>query len=800
MKIKFAVTAALLSIETLWGTPAVAKVLTPREALDRVMADATLSRHVRRPSAALEPKVVFTQEDATRQPALYLINFGEADGTYMLLSADDQVPALLGYGDRGADSEGAINPELRYWMEEYARQIEWTRNHPALDKRPRIKAKSDFSPIEPLLKTKWNQNEPYNDLCPEYEGEPCVTGCVATAASQIMKYHEWPKTGVGSYTYDTWSLGYHLTCDFSQTVFDWNSMTDTYDATSTPEQKKAVATLMYAVGVGAQMDYSPYGSGATDLDLGRALMKYFRYKPGLSRAAREYVGVYEWDQIVYEELRDYGPVYYSGQSNGSGHAFVCDGYSSDGYFHINWGWGGLSDGYFLLTVLDPNSQGIGGSTSGYNFNQTILTSLQPDRDGSPSEALPFLTCDGFYFDKYETNTGAYFPMYGAWRNYSMSTLAGTFYIKAVNAATGETIYIPASDVDDFTGYYSYVWVYMPDRLPEGHYAVSPCFRLEDGTEVDIRILQGAPRVTTMTVEGNSISFNYVEESIPEVTDLRQLSDLYASTKFKLGFSVANDSESDIVGSVRVAFFSKKAVEEETYDVLALGDSFPLYMTPGEHLDVDNYISDWWMSQGSRIFPGDYYMAITDYDRGYIVSDFVPVTVNDKQLPATVTVSDFRMLGNPSTADRHNLRFAADVKCEDGYFANNLRLVIFPAFPPEGGVVYSICDYNSEVLFLSKGQGATVNFDIDFSAGEEGKDYFAMIYLGYQSAVDTRINFTLNYESGVDATAVEASEEVSVEFFTLGGLRVSQDNLAPGIYIVRTTLGDGTVTTRKVAVR
>lgn len=187
-----------------------------------------------------------------------------------------------------------------------------------------------------------------------------MTGCVATAMAQVINYHKYPEKGIGSNSYTTTTSGLSVSFNFGATTFDWDNMADIYSLSSTAEQKTAVATLMKACGVSVNMDYGTGASGAMSAFVPAALVNYFGYDKATAYRERIWFSGQEWEDLVYNELATVGPVYYGGTTaRNEGHAFVCDGYRADGFFHINWGWGGQSNGYFRLSALDPSSHGIG---------------------------------------------------------------------------------------------------------------------------------------------------------------------------------------------------------------------------------------------------------------------------------------------------------------------------------------------------------------------------------------------------------------------------------------------------------
>ncbi|MDE6378168.1 MAG: C10 family peptidase, partial [Duncaniella sp.] len=374
----------LLSLALLIPASALhARQLTPAQALDRAFSESGVAPS--RASSADYSLSYTAKAPGSTTPGVYV--FTRPGGGFIMVSADDAAESLLGYSDTSTFSPEAISPSMAYWMESYASQVEWAAAHPSTPSRAAA-TRPSRAPIAPLLTTTWNQNSPYNDLAPEVSGSSqsngrAPTGCVATSTSQVMNYHKWPAKGTGSNSYE-WTLGgtkQTISMDFSTVTFDWNDMLNSYAGSYTEAQGNAVATLMKAVGVAVKMQYGPNDSGATSEAAWEALYTYFGYSKSATFSQRGWYGLYDWEDLIYISLKNDGPAILGGQSGTGGHSFVCDGYSTDGFFHINWGWGGTSNGYFLLTALNPSSQGIGGSEGGYNFNQDVITGIRPAKDG-----------------------------------------------------------------------------------------------------------------------------------------------------------------------------------------------------------------------------------------------------------------------------------------------------------------------------------------------------------------------------------------------------------------------------------
>ena len=340
----------------------------------------------------------------------YVFNVGEQQG-FVIVSGDDRTPDILGYADSGSFSDQDMPDNMRAWLQGYEDQMRWMDEHPDLQKASR-KANSTRSSINPLITTMWDQGKPYDRETPiarykrvtdQYgnyvrtDTTFCVTGCVATAMAQIMYYHHWPvdpTTSIPGYSdsgYD--SEGSTLPSpsnDLPSTTFDWTKMRDTYtSANFAPE----LAKLMRYCGQAVQMHYSPGESGASTPNVISALKEYFNYDNTASYISRENYTAAQWADIIYAELQEERPVLYSGSSSGGGHAFIVDGYSEDEYYHINWGWSGRHNGYFLLSVLNPyanNESGASSSKDGYSFSQGAGIGIQQQKDTPLPD--PVLSC------------------------------------------------------------------------------------------------------------------------------------------------------------------------------------------------------------------------------------------------------------------------------------------------------------------------------------------------------------------------------------------------------------------------
>lgn len=360
---------------------ALGKPISPEMALERMYACKAVNVQAAEEGRWKSLYTVYEGEN----PTIYV--FSGSDGN-LVLSADDEVAPLLGYGIKIGEG-GDFALAFKSWLNTISDEIAYVRQGKAEARFSRTRA-GDFSPIAPLCKTTWSQDEPYYNSCPisKESEDHCYTGCVATAMAQVMKYHKWPEVGEGSISYKWISNNSTLHFNFSENSFDWSNMLDSYADEYTDAEADAVAFLMKSCGYSVEMNYSTSGSGALSQRIAPALGNNFKYdKSKIRYVMRDYCSEDEWETMIYNSLKNYGPVILDGQSNDGGHSFVCDGYDGDGYFHINWGWGGVSDGYFLLSALDPFDQGIGGSgdNSGFNFMQDAIINITPAKGENSSD-------------------------------------------------------------------------------------------------------------------------------------------------------------------------------------------------------------------------------------------------------------------------------------------------------------------------------------------------------------------------------------------------------------------------------
>ncbi len=313
---------------------------------------------------------------------------------FVIVSADDCVQPILGYSTN-SDVPQILPDHIRSFLNEYEDEITFHKNQktPATEEIKQLwqsLLKGTFVPqratkVDPLLTTTWDQYPLYNRLCPtDTSGRHAIAGCVAIATAQVMKYWNWPVTGIGTHGYVDYSFGYQF-ADFGATTYDWANMPNSLDYNSTDEQVEAIATLAYHVGVAVEMNYGTLSNGSyaytnsygnSSLPCSEnALKDYFKYKKTIHSVYRNQTSDEDWNTTLIHELNAGRPIIERGDGNGNnGHAFVCDGYDDNGLFHINWGWGGFCDGYFSQNALNPTNF----TDQNYSERKAIVVGIEPE--------------------------------------------------------------------------------------------------------------------------------------------------------------------------------------------------------------------------------------------------------------------------------------------------------------------------------------------------------------------------------------------------------------------------------------
>ncbi|MCO6495813.1 MAG: thiol protease/hemagglutinin PrtT [Bacteroidetes bacterium] len=343
----------------------------------------------------------FSNPNSSATPLTYFYVFNNQNLGFVIVSGDDNVIPILGYSNEISFDPNNIPPSVKKWLEGYKSQIrEAIENNMQATQEIEMawsiylngnNTNTPAAPaasVSPLMQTKWNQSPYYNALCPydNQNSERTVTGCVATAMAQIMKFWNQPATGSGFHSYNHTKYG-TLSANFGSTTYQWSSMPNVVNSNN-----NAVATLMYHCGISVDMNYdiaSNGGSGAYVISSESpvthcseyAFKNYFGYKSSLQGVARKKYNESQWINLLKTELDAGRPILYAGFGSGGGHCFVADGYDNNNYFHFNWGWGGAYDGYYTINALNPQGVGTGGGSGGFNSGHQAVIKIEPTNTG-----------------------------------------------------------------------------------------------------------------------------------------------------------------------------------------------------------------------------------------------------------------------------------------------------------------------------------------------------------------------------------------------------------------------------------
>lgn len=729
--------------------------VSPQQALARLQGSADSSLVMATRSA--EP-LVLKQTIGN----LYVFSSGNR---FAVLPADDAVPALLAYSDEGEFSTES-NPALAYWLDFYNSEIKYLktlgRNSGSL------KAKSvSRTPISPLIKTEWNQEAPYNEKCPKVDGRGVVTGCVATAMAQAMKFFNYPEHGKGTHSY-YWEPGKReLSFDYANTDFKWDLMTDTYDSKSSQESRDAVAELMVACGISVDMHYNVGESGAATRNMGMALIDIFDYSPSLWMPNRDYYGYDEWEDMIYDNLAEGLPVLYSGAGTDGGHQFIVDGYSSDGFFHLNWGWGGLSNGYFLLTALNPDDLGVGGGAGGFNSSQTATLNMRPPRQGDKRVYIMYNT-EGFTTDAVTVKGGEDFTGHGQYFNFGMSTLpdGSRLGMRFVSADGEVDKYVEGPGVGGYRpdDGRSNIEVKFP-QLPDGTYTITPAL-YADGVWTEVRMPVGDPQQITAVVSDGVATFSNQRQADVIVSDIQVPDVIYRDHPFPMPFTVTNISDNEYYSTVTPVL-----VDEEG-NVVSVSVFRPVDVLAGETVEVSDYAATFKPLKDGELPAGEYGLIFIDGEEHEISE---PITVNLELMSAdtSIKLSDFRMLTKDPVSDPKAVDFSFKVDCESGAFYDYLNLRVFPG---DGG--YEVYSIQSERFYLTGGESEVIPLTADFSGLKDG-EYLCAMYKANTILSDV-IYFKIDTKgSGVSEISIDHKDS---HIYDLNGVR-HDGLLTPGIYII-----------------
>lgn len=445
--------------------------------------------------------------------ALYVFAPENGEG-FVLVAGNDVMDPIFGYSDTGRFETENMPENIAFWLDVYRKRVDELTESGAPSNATSFP--DDTKPnVEMIMKTTWDQDAPYYNLCPKSYSKYCYTGCVATAMAQVMKVFEWPTTSSGTATWNNTMVTFNRT-------YAWSNMLNSYSGSYTSAQGTAVAELMVDCGKSVDMSYSTSGSGANTDDVPGAMTNIFKYHPCMAYIQKSAFSAKSWNDLMYNEMAHGRPVLYGGFGPGynGGHQFVADGYRTTGYYHINWGWSGLCDGYYLIDNLTPSSTGIGGGDYGsYNVGCDAVIGIQPENATSTTWVDRFIFCLGNFNLSASTSTSMTFnttngTLWSSSQNgfvalggNSFKTTLGVRFINVDNPEASITLPSTTSN-QSFTKWSTIVTSFKVNTssLPDGKYYAFPMSKAADTNEW-IRMLQHTDKrqYVVITKSGSSIT-------------------------------------------------------------------------------------------------------------------------------------------------------------------------------------------------------------------------------------------------------------------------------------------------------
>ena len=780
---------------------AVAQPIAETKARQRALAFLS-SSHV--PSSSLK-------RVNTSDKTLYIYNVGTDDG-FVVMSGDERARSVLAYSTHGRFSTD--NVQSMAWLTQYENELRGLDEFSGEQEEAAPEAVYPTDAVAPLLATTWDQGVPYNLLCPVDEAgdgsSRSLTGCVATVVAQLMYHHHYPAHATGTISYWDWMQSVQRTMDFdAQPALAWDQMLPSYrNVTVTAMQQEAVAQLMLQAGHASEMSYSAGASNAYYVTAAQGMMNHFGYDPGMSRYERQYLSTQQWVDILMDELRAGRPVFYTGTSptSNTGHAFICDGYDGHGLFHFNWGWSGLSDGYYALSALQPGAQGAGSTGKNYNREQVIFCKIQPPVADSHPQNDGMVVSTEFALDQIERE---YYQQLIALRTervgigFRLHNMGLADDRREVCVGTEhEGQVVPLTNVTSVglqAGWNKKVTLWL-QRLDEWADASTELaiYGRQEGESAWQRLAtaDGATRAflleTTeleyhLTAVSPSLHVSVAEPYVPAIA--------YAGRDNPLTLTVVNDGETTVQRLVGLRLRSTDGTQ-------TLYCSQYTYCPPGEQTALPLTLSTSGMEAGTYLL-----------QPFYCTSTSATATPTDDNIvlfdsPAELTLSEHPLI----TIERNLAGYVLDLAnqwVEIQVFQPSARIpfhgrIMAKVLRVTGTSTTDRTDTGvrlySEHLDLTTPSLKTYRLygtDVDLATGS---DYEIVFYIddGYEEAMYAERLTVTGSPTGINELS-DDGEQGAHTWWTLDGRRVHPQDLKPGIY-VEVSSGNGHPTVRKVMIK
>ncbi len=705
---------------------------------------------------------------------------------YVVVSADDHLPEILAYGNGAPYDATKASVGMKAMLDAY--------HHIAISQTSSKADVQIHDDVAPFITTKWNQMEPYNVFCPATLSKGvCPTGCVATAMAQVMYYYQHPAN------------------------YEWDKMKTTYSASDSGESVNAVAQLMVDCGTASFMNYDVDGSGTNDIYACEALRYDFGYAETTEFVERECYTTVSWDALIYNEISAKRPVMYGALSASSGqgitgHEFIIDGYevkSGIGYYHVNWGWGGYSDDYFLLSILNPDYQYTGGNagSSGYSFTQSAIIGIMPAK--KPMDK----TTRAYIGNIYIKNDSVNFTRSSTSENFPAINLGFSFYNLAKPEMDREydvavALYkdrdlIEILDQTSLNDIFDKQLEYMTGKgltcdsivfgknLTDGKYQIRVLSR-ETGTMEWAWAINSACRYVELTIAGTMMTTityggeveadecNFTINSVEWSESPRMGKPMMITINLTDNNKTSN-SPIFLWGSASMSLGKNK------YQLLTGGGT---NLDPGETGDIVLEYTP--QRSGSFTFILSGSSENCNKPLYTFKVEVAAESIADVDISVKLSADDaVRQLGKPSSVQGNVLKGTAKLT-NNGTEAydNNINVVLYES---EIGKSYSYKALQTSLVSIGIGEQCEVGFSFE---NLTTNFYYAIVIYAYERGESKALNlindkldnssifYMIGSESGIDSISVDGNNE---GVYTLHGVKIGKyselKNLPKGIYIV-----------------
>ncbi len=543
---------------------------------------------------------------------------------FVLMTQVDNITRVVGYGYNHHFNFDEMPVAMKEWFNDYSEELSQSNSD--------VARQITTQQVEPLLKTKWNQFEPYNNMCPTYDDHRTVAGCTAIALSQVLYHFKSDNTAPYKVEYLNEPTTTEISVDFSKGNYDWDNILTTYEGVEYNDtQANAVARLVYESGVACKAEYGfsslwdySVDNFSTSAPLPfEALQRYFNFNCNIY--LRKYVPTQMWIEIINENLLNDKPVIYAGSGGSDSHAFVIDGVDSEGFFHVNWGWGGVADGYYDLTYLRIDDDNY------YSGGQQMIADISP-RTSSDETYAPRLAIAGcptysptsnLRFDCITTNFRDidYFKAYDVYFAFVITddnnnVLAEDEYSEM--AYPGNYVFSRYDDYSTYGG--SIIAMIEENNIPDGTYRINVVSKREEDNNFILCSIPERlqPKIKVTNGQYEFVNTWSIDDGQTEVRNVYAASDAYAGSDFYLGFTLYDTTPFNSYGIFQGGLYFENCETSERY-LIQNGFSNATSM-PGVEQDVIYKVRPT-KENGFSMTAGKYKFFIENTSTSYTVDDF-----------------------------------------------------------------------------------------------------------------------------------------------------------------------------------